>query len=816
MSDPVDPQIADAVARFFAARRKGSGLTVEGALSAAGADHSASAVALASKLIAEAARSLGPPSIVGGAEAPPGLSAGADPDALPIIEGYDIIDRIGQGGMGAVFEAYQESTGRRVAVKLMLESLAAGERTRRRFEREVELVARLSHPNIVSVIDSGIHRGRYFYVMEFIEGRVLDHAHFPGEAEPKSALAVLARVADAVEYAHQRGVLHRDLKPANIIVDERGEPHLLDFGLAKSFDPNSLVGVRGSISEPGQFLGTLAYMPPEQARGESERMSVRSDVYALGAIAYHLICGKPPCGLEGALRLVLERINSIEPLRPSALRPGVSRDLDAVLLKALEKEPERRYATAAAFAADLRRLLNDEPVEARRASLARRGWRVVRRHKLAAVVALAVFVVAGSGAGFYAWSIVRENRYYRLAETLDVKRARDMGRLGGQAQKPDITHAMLLDMSARAPEMYAGRPENEAKVRLGIGAEFKRLDSPGYREASAEFTRALDLLTVLHGAESLEAADARFELGGVLYFLGEFEKAQAQLAITLDTRSRLLGRYDSKTIDASMYLAACFLRLGEYIRAEDLYRETLASFRATLQPGDAKLGAPLNNLAACLIETGKFAEAEALAREAMPYAENNPDRDPVLAARAMSTLAACILHQGRAAEALELLDRSIAQKRAQYQRDTVDVARSIHMRGLALSALERRDEALAACEAALAIRREALKPDHPDLAASLMARANLHAAAARRAEAEADARAAREILQSALPADHPLTAESEAILAECAAARGHTQEAETELTRCHAILLDRRGADHPATRRTAQRLSDLRLAAGRS
>lgn len=302
--------------------------------------------------------------------------------------------------MGIVFEAYQEATGRRVAIKFLPDAAAATPAARMRFEREVDLVARLQHPNIVGVLDSGIHSGRYWYAMEYIDGKSFDEylgapdstpradaTAAPGAAavDPRRVLRLIAAIADAVDFAHQHGVLHRDLKPSNVVIDERGQPHVLDFGLAKGIDPTGS-SADVTLSEPGQLLGTLAYMSPEQSRGRSDQVSVRSDVYALGAMAYESVTGRPPIAVDGALVDVLDRIAHRDPPRPSTIRGRLSVDIDAMLLKALNKSPAARYATAGEFAADIRRFLNHEPILARRIGQATRAMRWARRNKATAII----------------------------------------------------------------------------------------------------------------------------------------------------------------------------------------------------------------------------------------------------------------------------------------------------------------------------------------------------------------------------------------------------------------------------------------------
>ena len=207
---------------------------------------------------------------------------GATVPAADLFPGYDVVRQVGKGGQGVVYEAVQRATKRTVAIKAMRGGVFITARERTRFQREVEFAARLQHPNIVSVLDSGIHQGRDFFVMEFVEGARIDQVESPGKSSVRETLGLMAEVCDVVDYAHQRGVLHRDLKPSNIIIDERRQPHILDFGLAKAMDPAASSAGGITISEPGQILGTLGYMSPEQSRGQFEQMSVRSDVYSLG------------------------------------------------------------------------------------------------------------------------------------------------------------------------------------------------------------------------------------------------------------------------------------------------------------------------------------------------------------------------------------------------------------------------------------------------------------------------------------------------------------------------------------------------------
>jgi predicted Ser/Thr protein kinase len=324
----------------------------------------------------------------------------------PSIEGYALKEELHRGGQGIVYRAIQLGTKRQVALKVMLEGPFASETTRRRFEREIELAASLRHPNIVTILDSGLSQDRYFFAMEYIDGVRLDRYVAQQRPSLTDVLRLFEKVCLAVNYAHQRGVIHRDLKPPNILVDADGEPRILDFGLAK---PVHAVAASEStvrmLSTSGQLLGTIAYMSPEQAAGSLD-VDVRSDVYSLGVIFYEALTGHPPYNVTGPLAEVLARISQDDPISPrglgcqSSAAVTIDDETATILLKALAKEPFRRYQTAGELARDWRRRLLGEPIEAKRAS----GWymlkKSVRRYRWqataasAGLTALLVFLVS--------------------------------------------------------------------------------------------------------------------------------------------------------------------------------------------------------------------------------------------------------------------------------------------------------------------------------------------------------------------------------------------------------------------------------------
>ncbi len=324
---------------------------------------------------------------------------GEEPQAL---EGFRIVRRVAEGGMGTIYEAEQQRPRRRVALKL-LKALLGGPEAARRFEFEAEVLARLHHPGIAQVFAAGAAEAqggpRPFIAMEFVDGEPI--TAFAARLGPRERVELLARVCDAVAHAHFGGVIHRDLKPSNILVQRDGSPKVLDFGIARllSSEATSLHTTEGSV------LGTLGYMSPEQAGGDSRLVDVRSDVYSLGVLAYEMLAGRAPHRLEGkpfaaALRTLLDE----EPPPLSAVDPCFRGDLSAIVGKAMAPERGRRYASAAALAEDLRRYLRDETVTARHPGALRQARRFLRRHKTfgAGLATLAVALVGWLGFALHA------------------------------------------------------------------------------------------------------------------------------------------------------------------------------------------------------------------------------------------------------------------------------------------------------------------------------------------------------------------------------------------------------------------------------
>jgi serine/threonine-protein kinase len=283
---------------------------------------------------------------------------------------YELLEEIARGGMGVVYKARQVSLNRTVAVKMILSGQLAGPAEVQRFRHEAEAAANLQHPNIVAIHEVGEHDGQRYFSMDYIEGKELAGLVREGPLPAKRAAAYVKTIAEAIHYAHGKGVLHRDLKPSNILIDAGDQLRVTDFGLAKKqTDPSGL-----TLS--GAVIGTPAYMSPEQAAGKSKDVGPSSDVYSLGAILYCLLTARPPFVGE-AMHDTLVQVLEAEPIPPRLLNRSVPRDLEAICLKCLEKSPTRRYPTAQALADELHRFQNGEPVQAGKDSAGSRLLRLL-------------------------------------------------------------------------------------------------------------------------------------------------------------------------------------------------------------------------------------------------------------------------------------------------------------------------------------------------------------------------------------------------------------------------------------------------------
>lgn len=312
-------------------------------------------------------------------------------DVIRYFGDYELLDEIARGGMGIVFKARQVKLNRIVAVKMILAGSFAGPEDIERFHTEAEAAAQLDHPGIVPIYEVGQHEGQHYFSMGFVEGQSLAKKVAEGPLPPREAAEIVRAVAEAVQYAHDKGVIHRDLKPGNILLDQTGKPRVSDFGLAKLTESGS------DLTGTGQILGTPSYMPPEQAAAHVSAVGRLSDVYSLGAILYCLLTGRPPFQAASPLETLLQ-VQNQDPVAPRQFNSAIPLDLNTISLKCLEKDPARRYKSARNVADELRRHLAGEPILARPISSIERGWRWCRRRPLMPSVVAAVLVVSVTAA----------------------------------------------------------------------------------------------------------------------------------------------------------------------------------------------------------------------------------------------------------------------------------------------------------------------------------------------------------------------------------------------------------------------------------
>jgi serine/threonine protein kinase len=308
---------------------------------------------------------------------------------------YELLGEIGRGGQGIVYRARQKSLNRTVALKVIGLGSWATETHLKRFRREAEAAARLEHPGIVPIHEVGERDGQCYFSMKFIEGGQLDEVVRRTPLSIRQAAELIAKVARTVHYAHEHGILHRDIKPGNILLDQSGEPHLTDFGLARLLDTQS------SVTRTIDVLGTPSYMAPEQAAGETTKLSKATDVYGLGAVLYQLLTGQPPFA-GGTTYETIRLLRDTEPRQPRLLNPKIDRDLSTICLKCLEKDPNRRYSSALALAEDLEHWLKHEPIQAHRSGIFSRGKKWVRRNPTSALLEASLLALAVA-VGWIVW-----------------------------------------------------------------------------------------------------------------------------------------------------------------------------------------------------------------------------------------------------------------------------------------------------------------------------------------------------------------------------------------------------------------------------
>jgi serine/threonine-protein kinase len=631
----------------------------------------------------------GTPSTDGGGDDPP---RGA---RVRYFGDYELLGVLGRGGMGVVYRARQRSLNRLVAVKMIKAGAWAGAEEVRRFRNEAEAVANLDHPGIVPIHEVGEHRRRHYFSMKLVEGPSLAERLADYAADPRKAAEVVATIARAVHHAHQRGILHRDLKPSNILLDAQGRPHVTDFGLARRIETN------GELSQSGSVVGTPSYMSPEQAEGHRGSITTATDVYGLGAILYAVLTGRPPFQADSVLD-ILQQVREHAPDAPSCRNPGIDRDLEVICLKCLEKDPRRRYDSAAAVADDLERYLRVEPILARPISpLTRVAMWGRRKPGLAALSgALVVALFAGFAGVTWQWRETVHQRNLLAIEQQKTVKERDLKEAQRKAAvaaeqaarvektKAEAINKFLIDdllyqadpgnnpvgnkvtllqvldrAAARVERAFPGQPEVEATVRYTIGETYRGLNE--FAKAESYYRKAFELRRGALGAEHPDTLKVVNQLGDTLWLLeGRFDEGVALMRQNLETCRRVLGAEHPVSLEAVSMLA--FLLQGSQpAEAEALYRRDLDAIRRVWGDHGITLGA-LRGFGLLLQGQDKLSEAEAIHRERWEIALRTYGRDHPITQSPMFDLLGVLPAQGKRIEAESLARQVLEIRRRVY------------------------------------------------------------------------------------------------------------------------------------------------------
>jgi tetratricopeptide (TPR) repeat protein/predicted Ser/Thr protein kinase len=727
------------------------------------------------------------------------------------INGYEIEGEIHRGGQGIVYRAVQRSTGRRVALKVVLRGTLASDRQRARFEREIELASRIDHPNVVAIIDRGeTGDGRAFLVMELVDGVTLDHAMDGAGWSVDRRLRVFLEVCAGVRAAHQRGVLHRDLKPGNVVVDTNGRVKVLDFGLAKD-DLGASVTAARTMS--GEFMGTLAYASPEQLGGDPSRIDARTDVYALGVMLYELLTGSLPHDVRGPVQDVIKRVLGETPARPRSIDPKLDPDLDVVALTALEQDPTRRYQSVEALEDDVRAVLGHQPIRAKQASTMGRVRKFVRRNR--AGVALSGVIVLGmcTTIGALTAGIVRTRAAMELAEE---RRSQAQSELDKQMlvsgffrellsevdpgeSGPDMRVSDLLDVaSERIGDRFAQYPDLRGALGRTVGETYARLGV--YAPSEAQLVGAID---------AMESQDPvpKAPLAGALGVLARVQTATTRLDEADATLQRAIGIAESLGDDPESIelraglahqLGAQRFERGEFESSIRAYDESIGmlggmeheSARRVLAQAMIGKGVSLKRLERFDEALGVYDGALEILREVRR--ENHPD---TLAA--LSNRAEVLYNLGRVDEA-EAAHRDLLQRRREVFGSTHERV-GITLNNLADLMRERGafDDAGAMFDEAIAIFRE--NPGDPSLRLAI----TIHNAGVMHLERGEDHDRASAMLEEAatmsaslLPDGHWIPAQFSVKWAECLMIQGFERRATFMLNEARPDLVRSLGEDH--------------------
>lgn len=775
--------------------------------------------------------------------------SGGGPGPGDHVGPYRLLEPIGEGGFGVVYLAEQhEPIRRRVALKL----IKLGMDTREvigRFEIERQALALMSHPNIAAVLDAGsTEQGRPYFVMELVQGVPITRYCDDHRLSTSQRLELFALVCRAVQHAHQKGVIHRDLKPSNVLVTEREGrpvPKVIDFGVAKAIhQPLTDATVFTRIQ---QMVGTPAYMSPEQSRMGAMDVDTRTDVYSLGALLYELLAGQPPL-LTRDEQLDYEefqrRVREVDPPTPSTLlrtasdndtiaaargadstellRREIRGELDWIVMKALEKDRNRRYDTAQGLALDVERRLRDEPVTAAPPSTSYRLRKLVVRNRAAFMASAAVLVALVGGLALASWGLLeartqRDRAIAAQAEAeSEARKATEVNRYLNEllaAAHPNVSEGEELTVRAlldeAAARLEAGELDEEPAVRAAllrtVGDNYSALglldDAELHLEAALEAARAVD-------PDSVPTAIVLERLGHLLLRQGRYDEATESFADALELRTRL-GQEAHEAAAAIGGLAEAAGQLGDYVGAEARYREGIAAIEASPNGDTLGLAGLRNGLGQVLSGLGRNDEAiENFAAAVALFQQHVSDRNSLLAT-ALNNWASALEAAGRYEEAERVHRQALETRRLLFGDEHEAVGNSLGNLGLVLYRLGRHDEAETMLREALDNSRRNLPPGHFRLATN---HSNLALAVAeqdRLDEADGLLGQALAIAAMSIPTDHIFFPVIRANRADLWRRAGRTAEAEPALLRAHEELSTALGEEHARTRVVADYLATL-------
>jgi tetratricopeptide (TPR) repeat protein len=720
---------------------------------------------------------------------------------------YRIVRPLGRGGMGAVFLAVRDDDQfhKDVAIKTLKFELA-GDQAVARFRRERQILAHLEHPNIARLLDGGAtDRGTPYIVLEYIAGVEIAAWCEQQQLSIEQRLRVFLQVCDAVQYAHQHLVVHRDLKPANILVTADGVPKLLDFGIAKLLESGGLDAFEGAMATSALFM-TPDYVSPEQVRGEP--VSTVTDVYSLGAVLFQLLTGERPRQLLNYDAVEIARVVCDTEMRPpSALGNRRLRgDLDTIVLKAMHKDPARRYSSVAGFAEDIHRHLGGLPIDARPDAPFYRTAKFLRRHRVGVAATAAVVVSLVVGAAVATREAIQARRADNTAQAVndflrnDLLAQASAATQSGPSAKPDpnLTVRTALDRAAtKIEDRFSRQPEVEAAIHNTIGETYADLGA--YSEARTHLTRALELDRRLLGDSDRVTLRAMNRVARVAYLQGRYPDAEKGFKEAVDAQRRVLGPDHPDTLSSMNDLAIIYNVTARYPEAAALDNQILDIRRRALGPEHPDTLTTMHNLAIVYRHQARFADAETLHKQALEARRRVLGPEHPFTVSSINNLALVYLDQNRSAEAVPLFEEAMDIRRRVLGADHPDTLGTVSSLAIIEVGLGRYEKASALFKQGLESWRRQFGDVDPSTPQWMQGVAYTAALLGRRAESEALFRQAVDMCSRVQGTDHPATLDMLNDIAFLYQREGRYALAETYgadvLARRRRVL----GAEHPDT-----------------